>query len=143
MANTTTIPNNKIETQKKHPKSQRIDWGKVAAYTILIVWSFIALIPFFYTISVSLMNLTEATGGAFFPSTPQWGNYIQAWDDANFSLFFWNTVKITLIIVTGQVVFCTMASYAFAMLEFPGKNFIFLLILATLLLPEAITKLFL
>jgi ABC-type glycerol-3-phosphate transport system permease component len=85
------------------------------------------------------MNLTEATGGAFFPSTPQWGNYIQAWDDANFSLFFWNTVKITLIIVTGQVIFCTMAAYAFAMLEFPGKNFIFMLILATLLLPEAIT----
>jgi ABC-type glycerol-3-phosphate transport system permease component len=139
MANTTTVPNNELEAPKRHPKSQRVDWGKVAAYTILIVWSFIALIPFFYTISVSLMNLTEATGGAFLPRAPQWGNYIQAWDDANFSLFFWNTVKITLIIVTGQVIFCTMASYAFAMLEFPGKNFIFLLILATLLLPEAIT----
>jgi ABC-type glycerol-3-phosphate transport system permease component len=139
MANTTALSSPEEQTAKKHPKSQRVDWGKVAAYVILIVWSLISLIPFFYTISVSLMNLTEATGGAFLPSTPQWGNYLTAWDDANFSLFFWNTVKITLIIITGQVIFCTMAAYAFAQLEFPGKNFLFALILATLLLPEAIT----
>lgn len=140
MANTTApISSTEKQTVKKHPKSQRIDWGKVGAYAILFVWSFICLIPFFYTISVSLMNLTEATGGAFLPSTPQWGNYATAWKDANFSLFFWNTVKITLIIITGQVIFCTMAAYAFAQLEFPGKNFLFALILATLLLPEAIT----
>lgn len=139
MANATTLSSSEKQTTKKHPKSQRIDWGKVAAYAILIIWSFICLIPFFYTISVSLMNLTEATGGAFLPRTPQWGNYITAWKDANFSLFFWNTVKITLIIIAGQVVFCTMAAYAFAQLEFPGRNFLFALILATLLLPEAIT----
>ena len=139
MANATTIPTNKNQVSKKHPKSQRVDIGRVAAYTILIVWTFIALIPFFYTISVSLMNLTEATGGAWLPKNPQWGNYITAWDDANFSLYFWNTVKITLIIVVGQVVFGTLAAYAFAQLEFPGKNFLFLLLLSTLLLPEAIT----
>ncbi|MBK9049637.1 MAG: carbohydrate ABC transporter permease [Chloroflexi bacterium] len=86
-----------------------------------------------------MMNLTEATGGAFLPSTPQWGNYIQAWEDANFSDYFWNTVQITAITLTGQVIFCTLAAYAFAQLEFPGKNFLFALLLSTLLLPEAVT----
>ena len=43
-----------------------------------------AIVPFFYTVSVSLMNLTEATGGAWLPRAPQWGNYEQAWRDAAF-----------------------------------------------------------
>ena len=124
---------------KIHPKARRIDWVRVVTYLFLLVGATVALVPFLYTVSVSLMNLTEATGGAFLPKSPQWQNYSQAWNDANFSLYFWNTVKVTLITVTGQVVFCTMAAYAFAQLEFPGKNFLFALMLATLLLPEAIT----
>ncbi len=95
--------------------------------------------PFLYTISVSLMNLTEATGGAWLPSSPQWLNYEKAWHDANFSLYFMNSVKITLITVIGTLIFCTLAAYAFARMEFPGKTFLFALLLSTLMLPEAVT----
>ncbi|MBK6328577.1 MAG: carbohydrate ABC transporter permease [Chloroflexi bacterium] len=108
-------------------------------YIILIVGALIAIVPFLFTISVSLMNLTEATGRALLPSTPQWGNYAKAWRDADFGLYFWNSVRIAFITVTGQVVFCTLAAYAFAQFEFPGKNFLFALLLSTLILPEAIT----
>ncbi|MEZ4515685.1 MAG: carbohydrate ABC transporter permease [Chloroflexota bacterium] len=73
------------------------------------------------------------------PSTLNWSNYSKAWRDANFSQYFMNTIKITIITVSGQLVFCTMAAYAFARMRFPGKNFLFGLILSTLLLPEAIT----
>lgn len=139
MANEMSILTDKNQDQKKYKKPFRVDIGRTAAYIVLIVWTFIALVPFFYTISVSLMNLTEATGGAWLPQTPQWGNYITAWDDANFSLYLWNTVKITAITLTGQIIFCTLAAYAFSQLEFPGKNFLFFLLLSTLLLPEAIT----
>lgn len=85
------------------------------------------------------MNLTEATGRAILPRTPQWSNYVQAWNDANFGQYFWNSVKIAAITVTGQVVFCTMAAYAFARMEFPGRDFLFALLLTTLILPEAVT----
>ena len=122
-----------------HPKARRVDIARWAAYLLLLIGAAVALVPFLYTVSVSLMNLTEATGGEFLPNTPQWQNYSQAWNDAKFSLYFWNTVKVTVITVTGQVVFCTMAAYAFAQLEFPGKGFLFALLLSTLLLPEAIT----
>jgi len=122
-----------------HPKSRRVDTGQTIAYILLTIGAIISLIPFFYTVSVSLMNLTEATSGAFLPSTPQWGNYIEAWEEANFSDYFWNTIQITAITLSGQVIFCTLAAYAFAQLEFPGKNFLFALLLSTLLLPEAIT----
>jgi ABC-type glycerol-3-phosphate transport system permease component len=122
-----------------HPRAQGTDFGRVVAYVFLLVGAVVALGPFLYTVSVSLMNLTEATGGEVLPSTPQWSNYIRAWDEANFSQYFFTTVKVTLITVAGELLFCILAAYAFARLQFPGKNFLFALLLSTLLLPEAIT----
>jgi ABC-type glycerol-3-phosphate transport system permease component len=113
--------------------------GQIWIYLVLITAAALAIIPFLYTLSVSLMNLTEATGGKWIPGTLQWGNYSQAWTEARFSLYFSNSVKITLITVTGEVIFCSLAAYAFARMEFPGKGFLFTLLLSTLMLPEAIT----
>lgn len=121
-----------------HPKTQRVDVGRILMYLVLLAGAAVAIIPFLFTASVSLMNLTEATGRTLIPSTPQWSNYVTAWEDADFGLYFWNSVKITFITVAGQVVFCTLAAYAFAQLEFPAKNFLFTLLLSTLILPEAI-----
>lgn len=113
--------------------------GLAFTYLVLIVGAFFAVAPFLYTISVSLMNLTEASSGTrLFPANPQWENYVTAWDQARFSLYFFNSVKIVLITVTGELIFCTLAAYAFARMEFPGKTFIFSLLLATLMLPEAV-----
>lgn len=120
--------------QKRH-----IDIGRIFIYAVLILGAVVALVPFLYTVSVSLMNLTEATGGAFLPKTPQWGNYAEAWRNANFSQYFLTTVKIVMITVSGQIVLCTLAAYSFAQLNFPGKDFLFTLLLSTFLLPEAIT----
>jgi ABC-type glycerol-3-phosphate transport system permease component len=124
---------------KLHEKSQGTDVGRIVIYTVLILGAIVAIVPFLFTISMSLMNLTEANGRALLPSDPQWSNYIVAWNDANFGDYFWNSVIIAVITVTGQVVFCTMAAYAFARIEFPGKEFLFALLLSTLILPEAIT----
>jgi ABC-type glycerol-3-phosphate transport system permease component len=107
-------------------------------YLVLILGAAVAIVPFLYTVSVSLMNLTEANGGAWLPAAPQWRNYIDAWNQANFSLYFWNSVRIAAITVAGEIVFCTLAAYAFARMEFWGKNLLFSLLLATLMLPEAI-----
>lgn len=122
-----------------HPQSQSVDRGHIFIYVVLIVGAVVALIPFVITINFSLMNLTEASGGKLWPSTPQWGNYLRAWRDADFGLYFFNSVKLAAITVSGQVVFCTLAAYAFARMEFPAKNFLYGLILSTLILPEAVT----
>lgn len=122
-----------------HPNTQRVDLGRVFIYIFLVAGAIIALIPFVITVNFSLMNLTEATGGKLWPSTPQWGNYLRAWRDADFGLYFFNSVKLAAITVGGQVVFCTLAAYAFAQMEFPAKNFLYGLILSTLILPEAVT----
>jgi ABC-type glycerol-3-phosphate transport system permease component len=121
------------------PRERHVDYGRILIYLVLLVGAVVALVPFLYTVSVSLMNLTEATGGRFLPADLQWGNYAQAWREANFSQYFRTTVLVAAITVAGQIVFCTMAAYAFAQLEFPGKNLLFALLLSTFLLPEAIT----
>jgi len=135
MADQTTLP----AGPQLHPGTQRVDKGKVFIYVVLIVGAAVAIIPFLYTISSSLMTLTEANGRAILPSEPQWSNYIDAWTDASFGEYFWNSVIISALTVGGQLVFSTMAAYAFARMEFPGKNFLFTLMLSTLILPEAIT----
>jgi ABC-type glycerol-3-phosphate transport system permease component len=113
--------------------------GHWAIYTVLIIGAAVAVIPFLYTVSVSLMNLTEATGGAWVPGSPQWQNYPRAWNQANFSQYTWNSVRIAAITLVGEVVFCVLAAYAFARMSFPGKGLLFSLLLATLMLPEAVT----
>jgi ABC-type glycerol-3-phosphate transport system permease component len=128
-----------VEAQQLHEKTQRVDVGRIVIYIVLIVGAIVALIPFVITINFSLMTLLEANGGKLIPSTPQWSNYIQAWRDANFGEYFWNSVIIAGITVSGQLVFCTMAAYAFARMEFAGKEFLFALLLSTLILPEAVT----
>jgi len=120
-------------------KLSRIDIGRVLTYVILSAGVVVVIAPFLWMISASLMTLGEATGRAILPKVPQWDNYAEAWEDAKFSEYFVNSVIITAITVSGQLVFCTLAAYAFARMEFPAKNFLFTLLLSTLMLPDALT----
>ena len=122
----------------KRPKGLPINFGKVLTYTILSLGAILAIVPFLWMISASLMNLTEATGRAVLPRIPQWENFVEAWTGANFRDYFANSVIIASITISGQVVFCTLAAYAFARIKFPAKNFLFTLMLSTLMIPEAV-----
>ena len=133
------VTTNDAPKLEKHPQERHIDIGRILIYVVLIIGAIVAIVPFLLTVSVSLMNLSESGGRVLLPSTPQWGNYARAWRDANFGEYFLNSVQIAAITVIGQVVFCTLAAYAFARMSFPGKDFLFALLLSTLILPEAIT----
>jgi len=124
---------------RAHKKARRVDVGRVLTYAVLIIGAAISVGPFLLTVSKSLMNLTEASGRTLIPSTLQWSNYVEAWNDARFSLYFLNSVKLAAITLSGQLVFCTLAAYAFARMRFPAKEFLYTLLLATLMLPEAVT----
>ena len=135
MANTTIASTDKKTTRQP----VKVDYGKVLTYLILTLGAFIAIVPFLWMLSASLMNLTEATGRAVLPRAAQWSNYQEAWTGANFKDFFANSVIIAAITISGQVIFSTLAAYSFARVKFPGKNFLFTLMLATLMIPEAVT----
>lgn len=110
--------------------------GRVLIYGILIIGLLQAVFPFFWMISASLMPINEVTLGYLLPSQPQLNNYVDAWNQANFSQFMWNSVRITAITVSGQLIFCVPAAYAFARMRFVGRNLIFGLLLATLMIPD-------
>ena len=72
---------------------------------------------------------------SFFPKDPQWSNYFYAWTKADFSGYFLNSLFYTVIVVIGVVMIASMAAYAFSRLQFWGKNFLFLLLISTMMIP--------
>lgn len=126
---------------KKIKKNQRFSVPvrrKIFIYVILGIGAFISLIPFIWMISTSLMSLGEALGATFFPSELRFENYAVAWRRAQFSEYFINSILITLITLVGQVTFSVLAAYAFARMEFPGRDFIFSVMLSTIMIPAMV-----
>ena len=111
---------------------------KLLTYIILFIGAFISLIPFVWMISTSLMTLGEALGTAFFPSSLNFQNYTEAWRRAQFSQYFINSILITLITLSGEVTFSVFAAYAFARMEFPGRDLIFSIMLSTIMIPAMV-----
>ena len=112
---------------------------KILVYLMLIIGAFISLVPFVYMISTSLKTIGEALGTQFFPKVPQWGNYVEAWERANFSKYFFNSIKITAISLIGSISISVLAAYGFARIKFPGRDLIFGLILSTMMIPAMVT----
>jgi len=111
---------------------------KIVTYIILGVGAFISLVPFFWMISTSVMSLGEALGSTFFPSELHFENYAEAWRRAQFSEYFLNSFLITIITLSGELVFSILAAYAFARIDFPGRNFIFTVMLSTMMIPAMV-----
>lgn len=113
---------------------------KILIHFILIIGVITTAIPFIWMILTSLKTLGETTQipPKIFPSSPQWGNYKKAIDTLPYGTFYYNTIVYTIVTTIGQLVFCSMAGYAFARIDFPGKNFIFILILSVLMVPGQI-----
>ncbi|MEJ5247302.1 carbohydrate ABC transporter permease [Caldilinea sp.] len=70
---------------------------------------------------------------------PAWGNYREAWEKIDFPILFRNTLAIALIGLTGTVISSTLVAYGFARFRFPGRGFLFTLLLSTIFLPAAVT----
>ncbi len=111
---------------------------KIGTYIILAFGAFISLVPFFWMISTSVMSLGEALGSTFFPSELHFENYAEAWRRAQFSEYFLNSFLITIITLSGELVFSILAAYAFARIDFPGRNFIFTVMLSTMMIPAMV-----
>lgn len=126
---------------KNTPNSKRFSVStrrKIFIYFVLFVGAFISLVPFFWMISTSLMSLGEALGTSFFPSELHFENYVEAWQRAQFSEFFINSILITLITLVGEITFSIFAAYAFARMEFPGRDLIFSVMLSTIMIPAMV-----
>jgi ABC-type glycerol-3-phosphate transport system permease component len=107
-------------------------------YAVLTLGIIIVAVPMYWTVAASFMTRGEAIATRWVPSELHFENYAQAWEQANFSEYFINSVIITGITIVGIVAFSILAAYAFARMEFVGKNFMFTLLITTLVIPEMV-----
>jgi len=112
--------------------------GQVILYALLSIFAFAALIPFLWMISQSLMTLGETLNRQWIPSNPQFDNYTEAWEQAKFGAYFWNSVIITTVTIAGLLFTSILSGYAFGRIKFVGRNTVFTLLLATLMIPESV-----
>jgi len=111
----------------------------ILTYVLLFIGVVIAIFPFFWMISTSLMSLGDAMGTHLIPSEIHLENYVNAWKEAKFSLYIWNSVRITVLTLTGELICSILAAYAFARMKFPGRDLIFTALLSTLMIPIMVT----
>ncbi|MFQ3567824.1 MAG: carbohydrate ABC transporter permease [Aggregatilineales bacterium] len=116
-----------------------IPLGKVIMYLIVIVAAIAAALPFFWMISTSLMTLGETQIRRWLPASPQFQNYVDAWSQSQFNIFFINSCIITGVTIAGVLVVSVLSAYAFARIRFRGRNIVFTLLLLTLMIPDALT----
>lgn len=109
-------------------------------YISLIIIAFIMILPFAWSILTSFKTQSEslAVPPQFFPKSWSFINYEKVTSALPFLVFFKNTLLMVIFRVIFAVFFSALAGYAFARLEFPGKNFFFLLILVPMMVPSQI-----
>ncbi|HID92493.1 MAG TPA: carbohydrate ABC transporter permease [bacterium (Candidatus Stahlbacteria)] len=120
-------------------KSQIERAWKVAVYIILFAGITILLIPFFWMVSSSLKTYAEVENMRWWPTTPQWSNYRDALAAMNFWIALKNTCIITFLCIIGQVFSAALVAYGFARLRFPFRDVIFIIVLATMMIPYQVT----
>jgi multiple sugar transport system permease protein len=117
-------------------------------YLILIGYTILSSVPFIWSILTSFKTLAEAsqtppTGLPLHPTLAAW-KVVLGFDTSSgitisFLTYFKNSLIVALIVMTGNLFFDSLAGYAFARMRFPGRNFLFYLILGTLMIPAAMT----
>lgn len=110
-------------------------------YVLLIVFAVIIILPFIWMIGTSLKTPDSVFEypPKLFPAKITWENYKAVWNAIPLARGYINSILISVIITLGQLITCSMAAYAFSRLQFPWRNKIFFLYLATLMVPTHVT----
>ncbi|MBN1310240.1 MAG: carbohydrate ABC transporter permease [Anaerolineae bacterium] len=111
--------------------------GKTLTYTLLIALAVTMLLPFLWMLSASLKLDKDVFRFPieWIPANPQWRNYVKIWTQIPFLTFFANTTKLTVIITLLQLFTSSFAGYAFAKLQFKGRDILFLAYIASIAIP--------
>jgi multiple sugar transport system permease protein len=106
-----------------------------ATYVAMIALALGFILPLLWMVGASLKEEGQvlAVPPTLFPSNPQWSNYLQVAE--LIPVFFYNSVKLAFINVVGLLIVASLAGFAFGRLRFPGRDLLFLVVLATAMIP--------
>ena len=103
--------------------------------TIKLAAAFACTIPFAWMILTALKSPEEAFTFSWLPEAPSFDRFFEVFEQAPMGTYIWNSVKITVLVVVGRLIVCSLAGYAFARLDFRGKNAAFGFLMVAMLLP--------
>lgn len=116
-------------------------WKRLLATIVVVSGAIIFLIPLLWMISSSLKPEYQifAVPPQLIPNPPRWENYLEALTYVPFGRYTINTTIITIITIIGHLLSCTVVAYGFARLRAPGRDALFVVVLATMMLPYPVT----
>ena len=126
-----------FETIEKKDR-QRQAARKIVIYALLTLWAILVLFPFYWMILTSVKSYSAYSSEyvpKFFTLSPTLQNYIDAFTAVPLAKYFLNTLIFTLATTAIMLVVITLAAFAFARLDFPGKNLTFTLFLSLMMIP--------
>ena len=111
-------------------------------YILLAIGAVAMILPFIWMMSVSLRLPANQFSREIIPNPLTWQNYVELWEklpDQAYPYLLFNSLKISLLTLIGQVLTCAMAAFAFAVVKFRGRELLFALLLATLMIPSQVS----
>ncbi len=106
-----------------------------------IIVALIVLLPLLYAVSIAFMPSSElfTTDFNLLPSHPTWDNFSEALAKVPLMRFVLNSFLVAGLITLGQIISCSLAAFSFSFLDFKGKNLLFMLVMATMMVPGEAT----
>ena len=111
----------------------------ILLYTLLTLWAILVLFPFYWMILTSVKSYSTYNSEyipSFFTLSPTLQNYVEAFTTVSLGRYLWNTFLFTVITTGIMLIVIVFAAFAFARLDFPGKNLIFTLFLSLMMIPN-------
>jgi multiple sugar transport system permease protein len=138
---TTTLPKAPLKIYPRRKTTNPV-LAAVIRHALIICALVIMLYPVIWMVSASFRPENEIFNGlGLFSPNFTLDNYVNGWTSGslNFSRYFLNSFLVTVLSIAGNLLACSVTAYAFARLSFPGKKFLFALLLGTMLLPSQVT----
>lgn len=108
-------------------------------HTICILACLAVLLPMLLVLGTSFKPDNEVYSANPFPISATMANYIEILTNSDYLRFFWNSVATSVLRVAGQLILCVLAAYAFARFTFKGRDIVFMVVLAAMMIPPQLT----
>lgn len=120
-------------------KRKKLSIGRIIVYMVLCLGVVMTIFPFIWMILTSFKNQTESIRIpiTIFPKEWLYQNYFEVFKVVPFARIYLNTIINAVVIVSVQLLLCSMAGYAFARIKFPGREVIFAVLLSVLMIPSS------
>ncbi|MEK4510511.1 carbohydrate ABC transporter permease [Paenibacillus sp. FSL K6-2524] len=130
-----------LKIQAIDTSSSKSIWSSSLAFILMALASLLTMFPLFWLFSSSLKDISEifVNPPIWVPSTLHWENFRELFVERKFGIITWNSFLLASTSTLIALIFCGLAGFAFAKYQFKGKNFLFVLVLASLMIPHEAT----